>query len=244
MIDEVEQPVSSGSKVRERAIMHHLGILVRKSEFESLLAWHRKVLDMEVNFRGSDGELEVCFLTNDAANHRLVFIAKPDLSDDPSAAIHTGLDHFAFEFPTIQGLMAKYVELRDAGIYPWMPIDHGLTISIYYMDPRGCKVELQTDALATAPGDWDASREWMHSSPDFVNNIFGILFDPDAVATACDRGATLEEIHRAIYYEGTYPPTPAQRQPVLDMYGAIRPGPWDHASWNLDDPTFATNGKE
>jgi catechol 2,3-dioxygenase len=39
----------------------------------------------------------------------------------------------------------SYLRLRDAGIEPDICIDHGMTLSSYYSDPDGNRVELQVD---------------------------------------------------------------------------------------------------
>src|SRR4029077_3155893 len=140
-----------------------------------LIAWYQDVLDLQINFKGSFGPVQVCFLTNDDANHRVVFVAPPGVSRDPDETIHTRLQHSAYEFPSIDGLLDKYEYLKAKGILPYMCVDHGLSISIYYWDPYGYGIELQVDAH----GSWDQSKAWMHTSEEFVQNLFGILFDPD-----------------------------------------------------------------
>src|SRR3546814_17462514 len=41
--------------------------------------------------------------------------------------------------------MATYERLRDKGIRPVFPINHGPTTSMYYADPDGNQIELQVD---------------------------------------------------------------------------------------------------
>src|SRR4051794_29336142 len=83
------------------AMLHHIGFTVAQDDFEELIAWYRDVLDLEINFKGSFGPVQVCFLTNDDANHRVVFVAPPGVSRDPDEAIHARLQHSAYEFPSI-----------------------------------------------------------------------------------------------------------------------------------------------
>ncbi|WP_432041881.1 VOC family protein [Streptomyces cadmiisoli] len=218
--------------VQERAVVHHLAFKVTTDEFDAMIAWYQDVLDMEVNFRGYQRESEVCFLSNDEANHRLVFVTNPAFTRDAEYGGRARLDHSAFEFPTVDGLLTKYAYLRDHGIHPYLSIDHGLTISFYYRDPVGHGVEIQTDAL----GDWQLSREWIRAADEFATNPAGILFDPDRVIDARNRGAGLEELHRRIYVQGEFAPRPDQRQRMhVHVDG---PYVWDHSSWGPDHPTF------
>ena len=217
----------------ERAGLHHLAFRTTPAELQPMIDWYRNTLDMEVNFRGRRYDREVCFLLNDRANHRIVMIAKDDWVREPEYVRRARLDHSAFEFPTIDGLLAKYANLRDQDIHPYLAIDHGLTISIYFRDPVGHGLELQTDVF----GDWDASREWMRVAEEFASNWSGILFDPDKVIAARNAGADLAELHERLYHDGEFWPRPEQRR-LLGQVSTIRREIWDHRSWGHEHPTF------
>lgn len=218
---------------KETATLHHVAITVTSDDMEAMIEWYAKVLDLHINFRGGRDETKVCFMSNDQANHRVVFITNPALAADATHP-HARLGHTAYEYATIDGLLAKYAELRDEGILPYLTIDHGLTISYYYMDPNRYGIELQVDAL----GDWAKSTAWMRESPLFAENIMGVLVDPEALIVARDGGASLEEIHTKAYYDGAFPPTPEQRQRI-SVIGVPLRYVFDHASWAPDHPTFA-----
>ena len=67
-----------------------------------------------------------------------------------------------------------------------------MTLSYYYKDPDGNHVELQVDVF----GDWEASREWMRTSPDFHANPIGVFVEPGADRRRGGRrGASFEDIH-------------------------------------------------
>nr|WP_272954548.1 VOC family protein [Kribbella sandramycini] len=213
--------------------MHHLGILVPAADFDAMINFYSAVLDMEVTHRGGPGGgVEVCFLTNDDQNHRIVFVTNPALLPQ-AAGEHSRLAHTAHEFPTIDGLLAKYAGLRDQGIFPYEAIDHGPTLSIYYKDPGGYSIELQVDSF----GDAAKSTDFMQNSEVYRENLSGILFDPEAVIEERRTGRSLEEIHLAAY-QGAYPPTAEQRARLAGGIGRVR-GAFDHPSWGDDHPTFA-----
>jgi catechol-2,3-dioxygenase len=132
------------------------------------------------------------WLTNDRANHRIAILAFPQFRSDPDQLVHTGLHHTAFEYDSLENLMASYVRLRDVGTLPFFAMDHGMTMSIYYLDPDMNAVELQVDNF----GSWDASQEWMRTAPEFHQNPLGVFFDPEEVVKALASGLTHAEIHR------------------------------------------------
>ena len=61
-----------------------------------------------------------------------------------------------------------------------------MTTSFYYVDPDGNSVELQYDNF----GDWQASSEWMRTSPEFAANPIGVLVDPAKLVEARAQGAS------------------------------------------------------
>jgi catechol 2,3-dioxygenase len=114
------------------------------------------------------------------------------------------MHHTAFEYPSMGELLDGYVRLRVAGIMPHACLDHGMTLSLYYLDPDGNSVELQCDEF----GDWAASGEFMRSSPLFAANPIGRAFDPELVLAARDAGAGADELHRRAYAGEFDPGTP------------------------------------
>ena len=132
-------------EVAIRPAFHHA--FIKTTRLDEMKQWYGLVLGLEPNFEWEAG----AFMTNDDANHRVVFVTNPALEPDPQTP-HARLNHTAYEFPTVNGLLAKYARLRDQEIYPYMSIDHGLTLSIYYMDPNGYGIELQADSFAEGVG--------------------------------------------------------------------------------------------
>ena len=99
--------------------------------------------------------------------------------------------HSAFEFQRFEDLNTTYLRLRDQGIKPDICIDHGMTLSYYYKDPDGNRVELQVDTF----GNWTTSSEWMRTSPAFKANPIGVFVDPERIADAAAAGESFEAIH-------------------------------------------------
>jgi catechol 2,3-dioxygenase len=169
-----------------RPTFHHFNL--KTTRLQALIDWYAAVVGAEVVFQDDTG----AWLTNDAANHRIALLAFPGFVDDPDRETRTGMHHSAFEYERFEDLNASYLRLREQGIEPDICIDHGMTLSYYYKDPDGNRVELQVDAF----GDWDASKRWMRTSPEFKANPIGVFVDPAKIAERAARSEPFEEIHR------------------------------------------------
>ena len=111
--------------------LHH--VTIKTSHLDEMITWYGLVIGAEVQFR----DQVAAWTTNDAANHRIAFLAVPGLSDDAQKVNHNGMHHCAFEYESFEDLMASFDRLRKAGVEPAFCLDHGLTISLYYKDPGG-----------------------------------------------------------------------------------------------------------
>jgi hypothetical protein len=67
-----------------------------------------------------------------------------------------------------------------------------MTISLYYKDPEGNFVELQSDSFS----DWTLSSEWMRTSVDFAQNPIGTFFDPARVYDAFKSGIDFKALQQ------------------------------------------------
>jgi catechol 2,3-dioxygenase len=170
-------------------VLHH--VTFKTTRLQEMIDWYSLVVGAKVNHQFPGG----AWLTNDAANHRVAMLAVPGLSDDPDKVSHNGMHHSAYEYPSMGDLLDNYVRLRDAGILPHGCLDHGMTMSFYYLDPDGNSVELQFDEF----GDWAKSTEWMTTSAEFVADPIGTPVDPEQIIAARDAGATPQEIHERAY---------------------------------------------
>ncbi|MDP1748121.1 MAG: VOC family protein [Reyranella sp.] len=153
--------------------------VLRSSNAAAMVDWYTAVLNMRVVYRDD----LLSFLTYDNEHHRLAIINIGGLHapDDKS----TGLSHVAYAFPRIGDLLATYRRLKAKGIEPYWPIHHGPTLSLYYHDPDGNSVELQVDCFSKAKAAAYFETE------AFRKNPVGVVFDPEALASAYEAG-TLE----------------------------------------------------
>ena len=181
--------MSERSGAMIRPTLHHVNL--KTTRLQEMIDWYGVVVGSEVTHQFPGG----AWLTNDGANHRIALLASPKLKDDPEKLAHAGIHHTAFEYDSVDDLLATYERLKAEGVEPHMSLDHGMTTSIYYVDPDGNSVELQSDNF----GDWQKSWEWMRTSPEFANDPIGKSFDPQKMLDARKAGASEEELHRRAY---------------------------------------------
>ena len=170
-------------------VLHHVNL--KTTRMQEMIDWYARVTGMEPSWLAPDA----CWLTNDGANHRLAMLAVPGLRDDPDKIAHTGMHHFAFEYGSYDALLGACEGLIADGVRPHAVLDHGMTMSFYFVDPDGNSVELQADNF----GDWSRSKEWMRTAPEFAANPIGVPVAPDAMIAAWRDGDGAEELHRRAY---------------------------------------------
>ena len=181
--------MSEQSETIIRPKFHHVNL--KTTQLQEMIDWYGEVVGIEVTHQSAGG----AFVTNDEANHRIALASPPGLKDDPEKLTHTGIHHTAFEYDSVDDLLATYERLKAKGIEPHMAMDHGMTTSIYYVDPDGNSVELQSDNF----GDWQKSKEFMRTSPEFDEEPIGRFFDPQKMVEARRAGASKKEIHKRAY---------------------------------------------
>jgi catechol 2,3-dioxygenase len=166
--------------------LHHTTFTTKR--LPEMVAWYENAVGLIPAFYSD----EAAWLTNDEANHRIAFLSPPGLKHPDDKGHTTGIHHTAFEFGTFDQWLDNYIRLRNQGIVPFLWLDHGITMSVYYQDPDGNGVEIQVDAF----GDWADSKQWISSALEFANNPIGSWFDPEKLVAAREAGLSFEEIHR------------------------------------------------
>lgn len=181
-----------------RPRLHH--VTLKTCRPDEMIAWYGTVIGASVQHQYAGG----AWLTNDAANHRIAMLTSPKICDDPAKLGHSGMHHTAFEFDTYDDLLGTYVRLTEAGIEPHACLDHGMTTSMYYVDPDGNSVELQTDNFH----DWAKSSAYMRESPVFKHDPIGTPFDPRKVVEQWRAGVPETELRRRTFAGEYTPATP------------------------------------
>jgi catechol 2,3-dioxygenase len=172
-----------------RPRLHHVNLKTNK--LQALIDWYSTVLGMEVVHEFPGG----AWLSNDDANHRIAILASPNVIDHPERITHSGMHHLAFEYDSMNELLDTWARLRELDIRPHMVLDHGMTMSFYFVDPDGNSLELQYDEF----GDWSKSKEFMRSSAEFEADPIGKFVNPDKLLDAYRDGASADDLHRRAY---------------------------------------------
>jgi len=191
---------AAASRTIVRPTLHHFGLTT--ANLEPMVDWYAKVLGMATNHRSrapvgaqSASSWRTAWVSNDQANHRIAIMALPGLTDDAQRSRHKGLHHVAFEYASLDDLLATYARLKDLGIEPVRAADHGATTSFYYEDPDRNSVELMVDNF----GDGELSSAFMRTSPAFATNPMGTDVDPEQMIAARAAGMSVAQLHERAY---------------------------------------------
>ena len=190
--------MTQAREIAEKPVLHH--VTMKTTRLEEMVDWYRTVVGCDVTYMFEGA----AWTSNDDANHRIAFLKTPAIRDDPDKLAHAGMHHMAFEFASLQALTDNHERLAEAGILPHISLDHGLTMSFYYLDPDGNSVELQSDNF----GDWAQSKEWMRTSSEFAREPIGVEIDPPKIAAALREGVPLAEVLKRSRAGDYLPETP------------------------------------
>ena len=143
-------------------------VVLRTSRFEEMVEWYTFVLNGTLAYKDAG----IAFLAYDDEHHRVAFINIPGLGEQPAGI--AGVHHVAFTYDRLHDLLENYARLKEVGIMPVLPINHGPTTSLYYADPDGNQIEFQVDNFPTVE---EAGQFFFTEA--FATNPIGVNFDPD-----------------------------------------------------------------
>jgi catechol 2,3-dioxygenase-like lactoylglutathione lyase family enzyme len=159
----------------------HVVYMTRR--FDEMIAWYRDVFEAEVVYENP----ALAFLTYDDEHHRFAFanmdVLNPgDGSPDDRGKI--GVNHVAYTYASAGDLLDTYRRLKKDGILPYWPVHHGTTMSLYYADPDGNRMEFQVDCGTVA----EATA--LMRTPEFAANPVGVMYDPEVLLARFEAGAS------------------------------------------------------
>lgn len=171
-------------------------VVYQTRRFDAMIEWYEAVFGARVVHR----DPALAFLTYDDEHHRFAFANLEVMGapgGDPDARGEIGANHVAYTYASAADLLATYQRLKVAGIEPYWPIHHGITLSLYYRDPDGNRMEFQVDALA----------DYMESEAFHANPV-GVTYDPEALLARWEQGASEAELLKMP--AGAMAPIPAE----------------------------------
>ena len=156
--------------------------------FDEMIDWYQKVFEATVVYKNP----AIAFLTYDDEHHRFAFANLASFNPDGAengARADVGVNHVAYTYANIGDLLDTYARLKDMGITPYWPIHHGVTLSFYYRDPDGNRMEFQVDCCASA----QEANAFMLSDA-FASNPIGVEIDPEALLAKYRSGIPPEQL--------------------------------------------------
>lgn len=175
MTHDTTAPIGEARAITPPTRLAHF--VLRTSRFREMIDWYKTVLGAEAAFENDI----LAFLSYDEEHHRVAFLNMPGLEEQKDGV--AGFHHAAFTYDSLGDLMATYKRLRDLGIKPIFPINHGPTTSMYYRDPDGNQIELQVDNY----DDIEDATAFFYS-PAFAENPIGVEFDPEDLLRRVEAG--------------------------------------------------------
>jgi|SRR5882672_2340910 len=163
-------------------------VVYRTRRFDEMIDWYENVFEARVRHR----DPVLAFLTYDDEHHRFAFVnlaALKTASPESETRADVGVDHVAYTYASLGDLLETYSRLKQRGISPYWPVHHGPTVSFYYKDPDGNRLEFQVDCFKTA----DEATAYMQGGA-FAANPIGIEIDPEALLKQYRGGAPVESL--------------------------------------------------
>lgn len=174
-------------------------VVLQTSRLADMRDWYCALLDGHVVFEGHG----LSFVTFDEEHHRIAFMAPP-VQLEPKSPQASGMHHVAYTFASLDDLLDRYTALKEAGITPHVPIQHGVTTSLYYRDPDGNFVEMQVDNFATP----EEATAYM-TGPEYGADPVGVSFDPDTMLAALRAGTNVGDLTTRDWALATSPELPS-----------------------------------
>lgn len=161
-------------------------VLYSKNRTE-MTQWYCDVLGAQVM-----GDTEgISFITYDDEHHRVAIIQRDGIDDKVANTV--GMAHFAYSYDSLADLISIYGHLKEKRIDPVRQINHGPTTSLYYNDPDGNAVELQTDNFDSN----EALNAWFATGA-FDREPIGVPIDMDDLTARFEAGEPESELKKPL----------------------------------------------
>ena len=162
-------------------------VVYQTRQFDKMLDWYQTVFEATIVYQNP----ALAFLTYDDEHHRFAFANMSAFKPDGAKVAErgdVGVNHVAYTYANLGDLLENYARLKQAGITPYWPIHHGITLSLYYQDPDGNRLEFQVDACTVAE-----ANAYMRSEA-FAANPIGVTVDPEALLAKYRSGLPIAQL--------------------------------------------------
>jgi catechol-2,3-dioxygenase len=164
----------------------HVVYMTRR--FDEMITWYQNVFEAKVQYQNP----AFAFLTYDDEHHRFAFVNMSVLSPngaETDATSKVGVNHVGYTYANLGELLETYDRLKQFGIKPYWHVHHGVTLSMYYQDPDGNRMEFQVDCCANA----EEAHAFMHTDA-FAANPVGVEVDFDFLLAQYRNGVPFETL--------------------------------------------------
>jgi len=155
--------------------------------FDEMVDWYQRVFEAKVVYQNP----ALAFLTYDDEHHRFAFVNLSVFMPDSVASEkrdNAGVNHVAYTYANLGDLLDTYDRLKQMGISPYWRIHHGITLSMYYRDPDGNRMEFQVDC-----GTVEEANAYMQSDA-FARNPAGVEIDPESLLAQYRNGVPEQQL--------------------------------------------------
>src|SRR5262245_6237430 len=121
-------------------------IVLNVSDVERSTKFYQEVVGFQLARYRPDGT--GAFLTCGIVHHNLALFKAPAGAQGYTKG-QVGLNHFAFKVDSYEALQAAHKRLIAANATIDHIVDHGMTRSVYFLDPDGIEMELFCDTFDT-----------------------------------------------------------------------------------------------
>jgi catechol 2,3-dioxygenase-like lactoylglutathione lyase family enzyme len=177
----------------------HVVYMTRR--FAELIDWYQKVFEAKVVYQNP----ALAFLTYDDEHHRFAFANLAALKPtgvEAGGQGEVGVNHVGYTYANLGDLLDTYARLKEAGITPYWPVHHGMTLSMYYRDPDGNRMEFQVECCTT-----EEANAFMLTDA-FAANPIGVVIDPEALLARYREGVPAGAL--LAFPEGPVSPIPPE----------------------------------
>ena len=118
-------------------------IVLKVRSLERSRPFYTEVLGLEV--MKELPQVKMLFLASNRRDHHEIALAEVGEHAGAPKPGDVGLAHCAFRLKTAEDLRAAYREFKERGVPISFTVNHGVTRSIYFLDPDGNQLEVYVD---------------------------------------------------------------------------------------------------
>ena len=154
-------------------------LVLNVADVERSTAFYRDIVGFELARMRPDRS--GAFLACGVVHHNLALFKAPP-GARPAEKGQIGLNHFAFQVDDYKALQEAHRRLTEAGATIDHIVDHGMTRSVYFLDPDGLMMELYSNTFETE----DEGLAFMKATPGQATPMN--IAEPEPVVPAIPGG--------------------------------------------------------